>query len=80
MSLVVRVQTRQVSRANSKSGRRSSGTRGKGRSTPASTVNATQSASSTHASNAKKHRVENHSDADIDTPLQEKIFRQLLKL
>ena len=53
--------------------------RGKGKSTPASTVNATQGASSTRASNTKKRRVDYHSDANIDTPLTRKDIPSIVK-
>ena len=79
MSMVARVQTRQALRVKSNSSRRSDSTCGMGASTPATTVNATQGASSTHASNAKKRRVDSHFDADIDTPLTRKYILSIVK-
>ena len=52
---------------------------GKGKSTPAFSVNTTWGISSTRALNAKKHQVDSHTDGDLDAPLTRKDIPAIVK-
>ena len=79
MSTVVRVQTRQTSRAKSKSSQQS----WQGKIYPSflcsSSVNATRGVSSICASNTKKRQVDSNIDGDLNDSLTRKVIPAIVK-